>query len=70
MLDDIQNGQIETGVSEQIRIPVADIRPNPYQPRKIFDEGALEDLASSIKTHGVFTPILVRKYSRIRFDRG
>lgn len=64
MLDDIQNGQIETGVSEQIRIPVADIRPNPYQPRKIFDEGALEDLASSIKTHGVFTPILVRKSVR------
>ncbi len=61
MLDDIQNGQIDTGVSEQIRIPVSEIRPNPYQPRKVFNEEALADLASSIRTHGVFTPILVRK---------
>lgn len=61
MLDDIQNGQIEEGVSDQIRIPVSEIRPNPYQPRKVFDEEALEDLASSIRTHGVFTPILVRR---------
>ncbi len=61
MLDDIQNGQARTEQQEQTRLPVGEIRPNPYQPRKIFDQAALEDLASSIRIHGVFTPILVRK---------
>lgn len=60
MLDDIQNGQIETG-SQQVRIPLSAIRPNPYQPRKVFDQNALEELAQSIKEHGVFTPILVKE---------
>lgn len=60
MLDDIQNGQVETE-RQQIRIPVASIRPNPYQPRKVFDQAALEELAQSIKEHGVFTPILVKE---------
>lgn len=60
MLDDIQNGQIETEQQQQTRIPVASIRPNPYQPRKVFDPAALEELAASIREHGVFTPILVK----------
>lgn len=38
-----------------------DIRPNPYQPRKTFDEAALAELAASIKKSGVFQPIIVRK---------
>lgn len=42
-------------------IPVSEIRPNPYQPRKVFDTDALNDLASSIKEHGVFQPIIVKK---------
>ena len=37
------------------------VRPNPYQPRKIFSEEALQELASSIKEHGVFQPIIVKK---------
>lgn len=61
MLDDIQNGQVQTESQEQTRIPISAIRPNPYQPRKVFEEGALQDLANSISQHGVFTPILVRK---------
>lgn len=61
ILDDIQNGETQAGVSEQTKLPVSEIRPNPYQPRKIFEQSALEDLASSIRQHGVFTPILVRK---------
>lgn len=46
---------------EIVQIAIKDIRPNPYQPRKTFDKEALEELANSIKEHGVFTPILVRK---------
>lgn len=61
VLDDIQNGEVETGAQEQKKVPVNQIRPNPYQPRKHFDEGALDELKQSILEHGVFTPILVKK---------
>lgn len=43
------------------QITIADIRPNPYQPRKIFDDEALLELSESIKEHGVLQPIIVRK---------
>jgi ParB family transcriptional regulator, chromosome partitioning protein len=41
-------------------IPIAQIRPNPYQPRAVFDEESLQALSSSIGTLGVLQPILVR----------
>ena len=44
-----------------VDIPLADIRPNPYQPRKTFDQEALDELATSIKNYGVFQPIIVKK---------
>ena len=44
-----------------IQIPVAEIRPNPYQPRKNFDQAALDELATSIRHYGVFQPIIVKK---------
>lgn len=47
--------------SDIIQIPVGDIRPNPYQPRKSFDQEALDELATSIKNYGVFQPIIVKK---------
>lgn len=58
MLDDIQNNQED---NEQLMLPVDDIRPNPYQPRKVFDDESLKELSVSIQQHGVFTPILVKK---------
>ena len=42
-------------------VKIKDLRSNPYQPRKIFDQQALEELANSIKEHGVFQPIIVKK---------
>jgi ParB family transcriptional regulator, chromosome partitioning protein len=45
--------------SGSIEIPLARIRPNPYQPRRRLDDAALETLADSIRTHGVIQPILV-----------
>lgn len=42
-------------------LPIADIKPNKNQPRKNFDEDALNELADSIKQNGVLQPILVRK---------
>lgn len=42
-------------------LKLAEIRPNPYQPRKTFDEAALAELSASIKKSGVFQPIIVRQ---------
>lgn len=42
-------------------LALAEIRPNPYQPRKTFDQAALQELANSIKQSGVFQPIIVRQ---------
>ena len=42
-------------------IPLEKIRPNPYQPRRNFENGALEELCGSIKEYGVIQPINVRK---------
>ena len=61
ILDDIQNGEVETGHQEQKKISIDQIRPNPYQPRKVFDPEALKELSNSISQHGVFTPVLVKK---------
>ena len=44
-----------------IEVNISELRPNPYQPRKKFDEEALRDLAESIKEYGVFQPIIVKK---------
>ncbi|HCY9622092.1 TPA: ParB/RepB/Spo0J family partition protein [Staphylococcus aureus] len=47
---------------EQIKqIDISDIKPNPYQPRKTFDENHLNDLADSIKQYGILQPIVLRK---------
>ncbi len=48
----------EDGISE---IEISKIVPNPNQPRKNFDEEALQELASSIKLHGVIQPLVVNK---------
>ena len=48
-------------VSDIKELPVEEIRPNPYQPRKTFDEEALHELAESIKNYGVFQPIIVKR---------
>lgn len=43
-----------------IDIPLNQLRANPYQPRKVFDEDAIRELAESIRQHGVIQPIIVR----------
>ena len=48
--------------SEEIKmVKLDELRSNPYQPRKVFDEEALKELALSIKEHGVFQPIIIKK---------
>ncbi|MBZ5199599.1 ParB/RepB/Spo0J family partition protein [Planomicrobium chinense] len=43
------------------QISITQIRTNPYQPRKVFDETALQELSESIKEHGILQPVVVRK---------
>lgn len=46
-------------LSELRKLDLAKVRPNPDQPRRAFDENALEEMAESIKQHGVLQPIIV-----------
>jgi ParB family transcriptional regulator, chromosome partitioning protein len=58
------DGPLPTSPSAQEalrEIPVARITPNPFQPRKHFDEAAMDDLRASISEYGVLVPIIVRK---------
>lgn len=50
-----------TPKEEIVEVNIDELRPNPYQPRKVFDESKLEELSASIKEHGVFQPIIVKK---------
>lgn len=47
-----------------VEIPLNQLRANPYQPRKVFDEDAIHELAESIRQHGVIQPIIVRTVLR------
>lgn len=49
------------GEEPRMEIPVTEIVPNKFQPRRIFDEEALRELAQSIKLHGVIQPVIVRR---------
>ena len=60
-LDDIQNNGGDAPGRKEVEIPISEIRANPYQPRKEFDEKSLRELADSIGVHGIFTPLLVRR---------
>ena len=51
----------ETPKDQIIKVKLEELRANPYQPRKVFDENALKELSDSIKEHGVFQPIIVKK---------
>ena len=56
-----------TGIS---RVAIADIQPNPKQPRRDFDEKALQELADSIKLHDIIQPVTVTKTAAGKFTTG
>ncbi|OIU72941.1 ParB/RepB/Spo0J family partition protein [Rossellomorea aquimaris] len=58
LFQNVQTTQSEETVQE---VKLKDIRPNPYQPRKIFEPAAIEELKESILEHGILQPIIVRK---------
>jgi ParB family transcriptional regulator, chromosome partitioning protein len=61
----IQPAQPANGMNE---IPVEEIEVNPFQPRTHFDQDALQELAESIKVHGIIQPITVRKLSAHQYQ--
>ncbi|MFO1442282.1 ParB/RepB/Spo0J family partition protein [Bacillus sp. Bva_UNVM-123] len=53
---------METTKEESVReIKLKELRPNPYQPRKVFEKEAIDELTQSIKEHGILQPIIARK---------
>jgi len=54
-------GESLTKAESVEHIHVKSIKANPYQPRKIFDENAIQELSASIKEHGILQPIILRK---------
>lgn len=62
LLDDIATPPAANAAGV-VRLPVADLAPNPHQPRRHFDEAAMAELAASVRAHGILQPILVRPYA-------
>lgn len=66
-IEDINYDKMEEKIMENVNeeeikeIPINKLRVNPYQPRKTFNQESLQELADSIKEHGVFQPIIVKK---------
>jgi ParB family transcriptional regulator, chromosome partitioning protein len=59
---------LSEGTSGINEIPVTEIETNPFQPRQYFDEDALNELAESIKVHGIIQPITVRRLARHQYQ--
>ncbi|MEW8969776.1 nucleoid occlusion protein [Mesobacillus jeotgali] len=60
-IDNIENEEIK-------KIPIDHIIPNRYQPRTVFDDEKIEELARTIHIHGVIQPIVVREFDQDRFE--
>lgn len=60
-IDELENNYDQNSV---LNINLNEISSNPYQPRTVFDEEKIDELAQSIATHGVFQPIIVKKGSK------
>jgi len=59
---------IENHSEKIVQVNIDLIKPNKYQPRSIFSEEKIEELARTIHTHGVIQPIVVREIGEGRFE--
>ncbi|MGV8145368.1 MAG: ParB/RepB/Spo0J family partition protein [Alkaliphilus sp.] len=59
---------METASNKIIQVPTEQILPNPYQPRKIFSRGSLEELSKSILAYGVIQPVAVRNMGEEKYE--
>src|SRR5205823_10568250 len=58
-----QRGDLDPLRDGLAQIPITQITPNPYQPRKAFNEASIEELARSVREHGIVQPIVVTRTS-------
>lgn len=60
-IDTLEDTIVKEDRNNATEIELSQIRSNPYQPRKVFDEEALNELADSIKVYGVVEPVILKK---------
>lgn len=53
---------------EVVQIPIVNIIPNRYQPRTVFNDARIDELALTIRTHGMIQPIIVRMYEEDQYE--
>ena len=53
-------GETKTSISADRAVPIEFVTRNPKNPRRYFDEAELQDLAGSIRQHGIVQPVVVR----------
>src|SRR4051812_26376171 len=65
-----QQREMETPINkDEIRkISISDIVPNRFQPRTVFNESKIAELAQTIHTHGIIQPIVVREYENGKYE--
>lgn len=69
--NDMENAVVEEKqkMNEEVKqIPVSNIVANRFQPRTVFNEDKISELALTIRTHGIIQPIIVREYSSDKFE--
>ena len=59
----VEEVEVESNDIPPLMLDPRELKPNPYQPRRYFDETSLEELSDSIKTHGLIQPVVVQKDS-------
>lgn len=64
----VQDYKQDENLQSITKIPVHMIKPNPHQPRRIFDEDSINELSESIKKYGVIQPITVRQLAENRYE--
>jgi len=57
-----------TAVEEVVQISIGSIVPNKYQPRTVFDDSKIEELARTIRTHGIIQPIVIREIESGQYE--
>lgn len=57
--------EVGTDDKDVRQVPIGQIVPNPFQPRKQFDEAKLAELTASVKAHGVLQPVLLRQFGNM-----
>lgn len=62
------SGDVPTNINADRLVPIENITRNPRNPRRHFDEGELQDLASSIRQHGIVQPVVVRSLASNQFE--